>query len=68
VDATTALVDSQVVLSFGLPFALVPLLLLTRDPRVMGEFVNRRPTTAALGLVLALVVGLDLALVLPLVR
>ena len=65
VDATTALIDSQVVLSFGLPFALVPLVLLTRDAEVMGGFVNRRVTTVAATVVVALVVALDAALLGP---
>jgi manganese transport protein len=43
--ATGILVASQVVLSFGIPFALVPLVLLTRRPDLMGPFVNRRVTT-----------------------
>ena len=38
---------SQVVLSFGIPFALVPLLMLTRRADIMGSFVNRRVTTVA---------------------
>ena len=42
VDPTAALVFSQVVLAFGIPFALVPLVLLTRDRGLMGELVNRR--------------------------
>ncbi|MCW2776735.1 MAG: divalent metal cation transporter [Frankiales bacterium] len=46
-EPTRALVLSQVVLSFGLPFVLVPLVLLTRRPDVMHELVNR-PTTTAL--------------------
>ncbi len=41
VDPTAALVFSQVVLAFGIPFALVPLVLLTRDRGLMGELVNR---------------------------
>ena len=45
VDPTAALVISQVVLSFGIPFALIPLVLLTRRRDVMGALVNRRPTT-----------------------
>ena len=45
VSPTTALVLSQVVLSFGIPFALVPLLLLTRRADVVGVHVNRRATT-----------------------
>jgi manganese transport protein len=42
---TDSLVVSQVVLSFGIPFALVPLVMLTRRVDVMGSFVNRRITT-----------------------
>jgi manganese transport protein len=51
VEPTRALVISQVVLSFGIPFALVPLILFTRDTRLMGSLVNRRvtTTTAAIG-------------------
>ena len=45
VSPTRALVLSQVVLSFGIPFALVPLVHLTRRRDVMGEHVNRLPTT-----------------------
>jgi manganese transport protein len=44
-NPTDALVASQVVLAFGIPFALVPLVALTADPGVMGEHVNRRATT-----------------------
>ena len=40
VSATDALVASQVVLSFGIPFALIPLVLLTSDRELMGEHVN----------------------------
>jgi manganese transport protein len=47
VSPTSALVLSQVVLSFGIPFALVPLVLLTRRRDVMGIHVNRRLTTLA---------------------
>ena len=39
-DPTKSLVASQVVLSFGIPFALVPLVLLTRRRDIMGDFVN----------------------------
>jgi manganese transport protein len=52
IGPTDVLVLSQVVLSFGIPFALIPLVLLTRRKDVMGEHVNRRLTTVtALGLV-----------------
>jgi manganese transport protein len=57
-----ALVLSQVVLSFGLPFAVGPLLLFTSRRSVMGEFVNRvRTVVAGLG-VTAVIVGLNLFL------
>lgn len=45
-DPSRALVLSQVVLSFGIPFALIPLVRLTSDRAVMGDDVNRRVTTA----------------------
>ena len=63
VDPTWALVVSQVFLSFGIPFALVPLLRLTNDPTVMSEQVNRRPMRWALSLIVVLVVALNLALI-----
>ncbi|HLH09290.1 MAG TPA: Nramp family divalent metal transporter [Terriglobales bacterium] len=43
-DALKILVLSQVILSFGLPFALIPLIILTRRARVMGDLVNSRRT------------------------
>lgn len=63
VDVTSALVVSQVILSFGIPFALVPLVLLTRRSDVMGALVNRRTTTAAAATVAAVIIGLNLTLV-----
>ena len=62
VDPTAALVFSQVVLAFGIPFALVPLVLLTRDRRLMGELVNRRVTTAAASAAAAVIIGLNVVL------
>ena len=58
VDATDALVWSQVVLSFALPGTLVPLLLFTRDRRLMGVLVNHRGTTLVATLITAVIVGL----------
>ena len=58
-DPTHALVLSQVVLSFGIPFALVPLVVLCRRADVMGSLVNRTSTTVAAGAVAAVVVGLN---------
>jgi manganese transport protein len=58
-DPTRTLVLSQVVLSFGLPFALVPLALFTARPDLMGVLVNRRVTTIAFGLVTLLIIALN---------
>ncbi|MBC7403011.1 MAG: Nramp family divalent metal transporter [Microbacteriaceae bacterium] len=63
IDPTWALVVSQVFLSFGIPFALVPLLRLTNDPVVMGEQANRRPVRWVMSLIVVLVVALNLALI-----
>jgi manganese transport protein len=59
VDPSRALVLSQVVLSFGIPFALVPLVLLTRRRDVMGALVNRPLTTALASTVAALIIFLN---------
>ncbi|MBX5470013.1 MAG: Nramp family divalent metal transporter [Thermoleophilaceae bacterium] len=58
-DPTRSLVISQVVLSFGIPFALVPLVLFTSRREVMGALVNRRLTTAAASVVAALIIALN---------
>jgi manganese transport protein len=58
-DPTRALVLSQVVLSFGIPFALIPVIAFTRRRDLMGNLVNSRATTAAGVLVAALVVALN---------
>jgi manganese transport protein len=59
IDPTEALVLSQVVLSFGIPFALIPLVLLTRRRDLMAELVNRRVTTAAAAVIAALIIALN---------
>jgi manganese transport protein len=59
VNPSRALVISQVVLSFGIPFALVPLVLLTRRRDIMGALVNRRITTLAASVVAALIIALN---------
>jgi len=61
-DPSTTLVVSQVVLSFGIPFALIPMLLLTRRADVMGALVNRRATTAVASAVAAMIVSLNVFL------
>ncbi|WP_345031572.1 Nramp family divalent metal transporter [Kutzneria kofuensis] len=60
---TDSLVISQVALSFGIPFALIPLVLLTRRADVMGSFVNRRVTTVAASGCAALITLLNVYLV-----
>jgi manganese transport protein len=65
-DPTAALVWSQVVLCFGIPFALAPLLWLTSRRDVMGGWVNRRTTTVVGAAVAALIIGLDLHLLVQL--
>ena len=62
VNTTLALVASQVVLSFGIPFALVPLLLFCRDRSLMRELVNRRLTTIVATVAVAAVVALNVVL------
>jgi manganese transport protein len=57
IDPSRALVLSQVVLSFGIPFALIPLVRLTSNPDLMGEDTNHRITTA-LGWAVAVLISL----------
>ena len=59
VDPSRTLVLSQVVLSFGIPFALVPLVLFTRRRDLMGDLVNHRVTTALATVVVTLIIGLN---------
>jgi manganese transport protein len=62
VDPTQALVLSQVVLSFGIPFALVPLVQLTSRASLMGPYTNRPGTTVAGAMCAAAVIALNVAL------
>jgi manganese transport protein len=62
VDPSRALVISQVVLSFGIPFALVPLVWLTARGDVMGALVNRRLTSVAAAGVAALIISMNVVL------
>jgi manganese transport protein len=61
-DPTRALVVSQVVLSFGIPFALIPLLLIARKKDVMGGLVNPRWLTTLAGVLAAAIIALNLFL------
>ncbi len=58
-DPTRTLVISQVVLSFGLPFAVIPLVLFTSNRGLMGALVNHRITTFLASLSAALIVALN---------
>lgn len=62
VNATTALVYSQVVLSFGIPFALVPLALMTGNRKVMAHAVNRPTTNVVLWAIVTVIVVLNAVL------
>jgi manganese transport protein len=61
-NATQALVFSQIVLSFGIPFALVPLVIFTSQRSIMGDMVNRRFTTALAIVVTAIISTLNVYL------
>jgi manganese transport protein len=61
-DPSRTLVISQVILSFGIPFALVPLVLFTSKRELMGPLVNARATTVAATIVAAIIVALNVFL------
>src|SRR6266540_3681070 len=61
-DVSRTLVVSQVVLSFGIPFALIPLVIFTSKRDIMGVLVNHRATIAAAAVVAALISGLNIFL------
>ncbi len=61
-DPTRTLVISQVVLSFGLPFAVIPLILFTRRRDIMGVLVNRRATTVVASLMALIIIALNVYL------
>lgn len=61
-DPLKILILSQVVLSFAIPFALIPLVVLTRSPKVMSDLVNHRRTNAMAYVVTAIIVSLNLLL------
>jgi manganese transport protein len=61
-DPSRTLVISQVVLSFGIPFALIPLVLFTSRRDVMGALVNRKTTIAAAAVIATLISGLNIFL------
>ena len=62
VDPSRTLVISQVVLSFGIPFALVPLVMFTSRRSLMGVLVNRRATVVLASIVAGLIISLNVFL------
>ena len=62
VNTSQALVCSQIILSFGIPFALIPLLLITRDPGIMADMPNGRLTNILMLLTTVIITGLNLYL------
>ncbi len=65
-NPTDALVLSQVVLSFGIPFALVPLLLIARDRELMGELASPGWLSAVCGVLAAVIIGFNVFLLVDL--
>lgn len=63
INATKALIWSQVILSFGIAFALIPLVLFTSNKKIMGELVNHKITTILGWLISTLIVFLNLYLI-----
>jgi manganese transport protein len=62
VDPSRALVISQVVLSFGIPFALVPLVIFTSRRELMGSLVNTRATNVAAWAIAGIIISLNVFL------
>jgi manganese transport protein len=62
INTSQALVYSQIVLSFGIPFALIPLLLITRDAHVMQDMANRRSVSAVMLAITVIITGLNIYL------
>jgi manganese transport protein len=63
IDPTFALIISQVALSFGIPFALIPLALVTANNKIMGPHTNSRNITYAIWLIAILVSTLNVTLI-----
>ncbi len=62
-DPTRTLVISQVVLSFGLPFAIIPLISFTKKKEIMGILVNKKITTFIVSIIAALIILLNIYLI-----
>jgi manganese transport protein len=62
-DPTRTLVISQVILSFGLPFAIIPLIIFTKNKKYMGVLVNKKITNFIISIIAALIIALNIYLV-----
>jgi manganese transport protein len=62
INPSSALVVSQVGLSFGIPFALIPLVMFCRNRDLMGDLANHRLTNLAAYLVVGVIVSLNVFL------
>lgn len=62
VNATDALVVSQVILSFGIAFAIIPLIIFTSNKKIMGNLVNHKVTQILSWIIAALIIGLNVFL------
>lgn len=62
INPTKALVVSQVILSFGIAFALVPLIMFTSNPKIMKSLVNKKITTATAWVIASLIITLNIFL------
>lgn len=62
-DPTRTLVISQVILSFGLPFTIIPLIIFTRKREIMGILVNRKITTVLTSVIAVLIISLNVYLI-----
>ncbi|MGE7021673.1 Nramp family divalent metal transporter [Solibacillus cecembensis] len=62
VDSTLALVISQIILSFGIPFALIPLIIFTSKKKIMGSLVNHKITTFVAWLIALVIIALNIFL------
>jgi len=63
IDPTQALIVSQIGLSFGVPFALIPLAMVTANRQIMGEHINQKWVTVAVAVIAAIVSLLNLVLI-----
>ncbi|HWZ65544.1 MAG TPA: divalent metal cation transporter [Patescibacteria group bacterium] len=62
-NPTTILILSQVVLSFGIPFAIIPLVLITANKKIMGQNTNTKLVTSLASAISGIVVILNTVLV-----